>query len=265
MVELCRTVRANLGGAHPADLPHGSNGHAGQPPMSGLGAYYEFHVTCAGEPDPVSGYLINIKLIDQAVRRTVLPRVHHQLRSDPAADPVALLPELARRLSSELTATLRALRWNLSPHLSLEHRMSEPSAALLRQRFEFAAAHRLHVPELSEAENRATFGKCNNPSGHGHNYEVEVCVAVPVDGRAMHAAELERLVDETVIQRFDHKHLNLDTAEFGPGGVNPSVENIARVAFDLLAPAMKSARGAGTLRGVTVWETPKTSATYPAR
>lgn len=265
MVELCRTVRANLGGAHHAELPHGSNGHAGQPPMAGLGTYSEFLVTCAGEPDPVSGYLINIKLIDQAVRRTVLPRVHAALLSSPATDPLTLLPALAEHLAAELPVRLRALRWNLSPYLSLEHRMNEPSSALLRQRFEFAAAHRLHAPELSDAENRATFGKCNNPSGHGHNYEVEICVAVLLDSRAMHAAELERIVDETVIQRFDHKHLNLDTAEFGPTGVNPSVENIARVAFDLLAPALTLARGAGTLREVTVWETPKTSATYPAR
>lgn len=264
MVELCRTVRANLGGAHPTDLPHGSNGHAGQPPMSGLGSYYEFHVTCAGVPDPVSGYLINIKLIDHAVRRVVLPRVHAALLSSPASEPLTLLPMLAGHLVAELPVQLRALRWNLSPYLSLEHRMSVSQSALLRKRFEFAAAHRLHVDGLSETENRATFGKCNNPSGHGHNYELEVCVAVPVDGRAMHAAELERIVDEAVIQRFDHKHLNLDTAEFGPGGVNPSVENIARVAFDLLAPALKSARGAATLREVTVWETPKTSATYPA-
>ena len=77
---------------------------------------------------------------------------------------------------------------------------------------------------------------------------------------------LERITAERVISRFDHAHLNEDTAEFDTsrGGVNPSVENIARVCYDLLAPAVVSASPDARLRSVTVWETDKTSATYPA-
>ena len=134
--------------------------------------------------------------------------------------------------------------------------------AILRQRFEFAAAHRLHVPSLSDDENRRLFGKCNHPSGHGHNYVVEPAVAVPTGMPAFALADLERLTHERVIERFDHKHLNLDTSEFGVGGLNPSVENIARVCFDLLRESVHAA--GGELVAVTVWETEKTCAAYPA-
>jgi 6-pyruvoyltetrahydropterin/6-carboxytetrahydropterin synthase len=77
-------------------------------------------------------------------------------------------------------------------------------------------------------------------------------------------ATLERLADEVLLERFDHKHLNEDTTEFDPrrGGVNPSVENIAAVFFNLLAPAV--AQAGATLEHLTVWETDRTSATYPA-
>ncbi|MCA9272668.1 MAG: 6-carboxytetrahydropterin synthase [Phycisphaerales bacterium] len=265
MVVLRRTVRANLGGGHPDELPTGPNGHAGQPAMRGLGTYYEFEVCCAGEPDPATGYLVNIKHIDQAVRTNVLPRVHHQLTSDTSREPSELLPELAISLADALEVRLTALRWNLSPTFSLEYRMNDTKTVLMRQRFEFAAAHRLNVPAMSPDENREVFGKCNNPSGHGHNYELEVCVEKPLSEHAMHAAELEAIVDETIIQRFDHKHLNLDTTEFATAtGLNPSVENIARVCYDLLAPAIATGSGNPALASVTVWETPKTSCTYPA-
>ncbi|MEO0483847.1 MAG: 6-carboxytetrahydropterin synthase, partial [Planctomycetota bacterium] len=143
----------------------------------------------------------------------------------------------------------------------------ESHTALLRERFDFAAAHRLHVPTLSDDENRAIFGKCNNPSGHGHNYQIEPCVELDTAALAdvpFGFAELERATHEQVITPFDHKHLNTDTPEFGEAGVNPSVENMARVFFDRLAPAVRRASAAATLRSITVWETDRTSCTYPA-
>lgn len=143
-----------------------------------------------------------------------------------------------------------------------------PTVALLRQQFDFAAAHRLHVPTLSDEENRRIFGKCNNLRGHGHNYRVEPCVEVSVQQGgppAISLAEFERLTVEHIIARFDHTHLNDDTAEFNTarGGMNPSVENIARVCFERLAPAIRAAAPGAKLRYVTVWETDKTSSTYP--
>ncbi|RNC81513.1 MAG: 6-carboxytetrahydropterin synthase [Phycisphaera sp.] len=265
MVELSRTVRANLGGAHGVDLPQGSNGHAGQPAIAGLGTYYEFKVSCKGEPEPKTGYLVNIKLIDQAVRQSVLPRVQHELVKNPSQNPAPLVSELAKQLAPNLPVPLIALRWNLSPTLSLESHMDAPTEVLLRQRYEFAAAHRLNVPDLSPEKNAEIFGKCNNPSGHGHNYQVEVCVRVDLSGDHLSAHELDTIIDSQLIERFDHKHLNTDTVEFAEKtGLNPSVENIARVSYDILKPAIAAGSGNPSLKYVTIWETPKTSCTYPA-
>ena len=145
--------------------------------------------------------------------------------------------------------------------------------ALMRQKFDIAAAHRLHVPSLSDEENRALFGKCNNPRGHGHNYQFEPVIELPIsDGvPALTLAQLERLAQLAIVDRFDHTHLNLDTPDFAAdSGVNPSVENIARVFFDHLRRAIEGHAAAlppdrrPRLRSMTVWETDRTSATYPA-
>ena len=130
---------------------------------------------------------------------------------------------------------------------------------LLTQQFEFSASHRLHCPELSDEQNRQTFGKCNNPHGHGHNYLLEVTVAGTPDprtGAVLPLPAFEQLVKERVIDRLDHKHLNTDTQEFRE--VNPSVENIARIIWNLLQDRVAPAR----LHRVRVWETAKTSAEY---
>ncbi|MBL9141526.1 MAG: 6-carboxytetrahydropterin synthase, partial [Phycisphaerae bacterium] len=99
-------------------------------------------------------------------------------------------------------------------------------------------------------------------NGHGHNYRLEVSVRVPVHAAkpVLSAAELEQLVGRTVIDRYDHKHLNLDVPEFATAV--PSVENIAKACHELLRDPVHQ-RGAH-LASVRVWETDKTSATYPA-
>jgi len=135
-----------------------------------------------------------------------------------------------------------------------------PNHAVLTHRFDFAASHRLHCATLSEEANRRVFGKCNNPAGHGHNYRLETEVRVPMqDPPTLRGDEIERLTREHVVDRLDHKHLNTDVPCFGD--TNPSVEAIAKVCFDWLQPAIKTA--GGELVRVRVWETEKTSAIYP--
>ena len=130
----------------------------------------------------------------------------------------------------------------------------------LSQKFEFSATHRLHNPALTDDANRSTFGKCNNPHGHGHNYEVQVTLAGEPDasGLLVEVPRFERTVAEAVIDRFDHKNLNVELPEFREA--IPSVENIARVIYRLLKPRFGEARG--KLASVTVWETPKTWCEY---
>jgi 6-pyruvoyltetrahydropterin/6-carboxytetrahydropterin synthase len=99
----------------------------------------------------------------------------------------------------------------------------------------FNAAHRLHSLKLSDAENAVTFGKCNYSNYHGHNYDLIVKVTGeidPVTGYVIDMKMLSDLIKEHVIEKFDHKNLNLDTKEFKE--LNPTAENIAMVIHGIL-------------------------------
>ena len=99
----------------------------------------------------------------------------------------------------------------------------------------FNAAHRLNNPAWDEATNTKIFGKCNNPHYHGHNYELLVRVTGVPDvetGYVYDMKLLSDLIQENVLERFDHKNLNEDTTEFKT--LNPSAENIAIVIYNIL-------------------------------
>lgn len=96
------------------------------------------------------------------------------------------------------------------------------------RRYGFAASHRLHSERFSEAENAELFGKCNNPFGHGHDYEIFVTARGEVDartGRAFDPAVLDRLVERRVLSAYHHKNMNTDVPEFS--NVVPTTENLA--------------------------------------
>jgi len=102
---------------------------------------------------------------------------------------------------------------------------------------QFAAAHRLYNPAWSDRKNNDVFGKCNNPKGHGHNYDVEVTVAgsPPADtGMVIDLKKLADIIENEVIERVDHKHLNEDV-DFMKG-VIPTAENIAMAFWQILEP-----------------------------
>ena len=99
----------------------------------------------------------------------------------------------------------------------------------------FNAAHRLHNPAWSEEQNEQFFGLCNNPNYHGHNYELIVKLTGEVDPETGYVYDLKKLsniIASEIIQKFDHKNLNLDTEEFK--NLNPTAENIAIVTWNLL-------------------------------
>jgi 6-pyruvoyltetrahydropterin/6-carboxytetrahydropterin synthase len=102
----------------------------------------------------------------------------------------------------------------------------------LTRRYDFAASHRLHAPQLSAEENQRIYGKCNNPYGHGHNYALEVTVTGPVDpatGMIANLGELDPFVEREVLAAFDQKNLNEEVAEFR--SVVPTTENVCREIF----------------------------------
>ena len=103
----------------------------------------------------------------------------------------------------------------------------------------FNAAHRLNNPNWSAEKNSEIFGKCNNPNYHGHNYDLTVKVVGYPDeetGYVVDTKVLSNIIRDKVINRFDHKNLNLDVSEFKE--LNPSAENIAMVIYNLLKPEL---------------------------
>jgi len=269
MVHLSRTVRFCLNDAAPggdasasASDPRRHNGYAGWPAMRGLGRYYQLQVRCAGHADAQTGYFINIKEIDRAFACCALPYLQQLIQEHHTGDAAlgAIMRQLLERLQPALRSSIVALRLELTPFYSLTLESGDMSTIVIRQQFDFAAAHRLHVPSLSDQENRDIFGKCNNPAGHGHNYRLEVAVRAPLtaQGRILPVEALDTLVDDAVIQKLDHKHLNLDVPQFA--GLNPSVENIAKVIYEMLLPRMGEL--SVKLEEVSVWETEKTVCTY---
>lgn len=262
MHTLTRRVRMIVNTGEATSRP--ASGYAGTPSPVGLPAFYEFAVVVRGEPDPSTGYVLDIKVIDDAAQRALRPWLTRAAEGPPSeAEPTTWLSPAAESLA-DILPTLASLRLGTTPFLSYEVSMPAPTTVILRQRFDFAAAHRLHVPTLTQEENRTLFGKCNNEKGHGHNYQFEPAIAVDA-GAVLPVHAVEHVCKLTILDRFDHKHLNEDCAEFNlaKGGVNPSVENIARVFFKLLAPAVQAIPGA-RLAAITVWETDRTSATYSA-
>lgn len=271
VIELIRTTRFCVNdrsfGDPTSQIAGDPNGYAAKPSMRGLGRYYSVDVTARGEPDETTGYLIDIKAIDRAVRGSVVPLITEACHDDPTREPATLMPELLIRLQDNLPVMLARLRWNLTPYSSITMDSNTATTVVLRTRFDFAAAHRLHVDTLSDEENQRLFGKCNNPSGHGHNYQVEPAVEAPLpETGAMPFTihDLEHLTNETIVQAFDHTNLNTDPPDFGPKGINPSVEHIARACFRRLSEAIDATGSGARLLHITVWETDRTRCTYPS-
>lgn len=247
-----------------------TNSWGGWPSAVGIAPYLVLRIEVSGPPDPTTGYLVNIQELDALLRRRALPLAARSLRQR----GVGLTGErLVRDIWEGVAAQfdggdeavrlggsrLESLRLWTTPHLSYAVRTGDPAMIELTQCFEFSASHRLHVPALSDEENRRTFGKCNNANGHGHNYQVEVTVRGGVSdqtGCVIPLPQFESIVKARVIDRLDHKHLNSDTPEFAR--VNPSVENIARCVWELLVGHVAPA----SLACVRVWETAKTYAEF---
>jgi 6-pyruvoyltetrahydropterin/6-carboxytetrahydropterin synthase len=131
-----------------------------------------------------------------------------------------------------------------------------PGMMYFSEKFEFAATHKLWNDAFSEQENFAVFGKCANPTGHGHNYIVEVTVCTPADGPTLRIGEFEQTVDSRLMQLVDHKNLNLDVPEFRDRIA--TVENLAVFAWERLSDQFHP----GRLHCVTVWESDRTYCTY---
>ncbi len=125
----------------------------------------------------------------------------------------------------------------------------------------FNAAHRLHNPAWSDQKNQEVYGKCNNPNYHGHNYELIVQVTGAIDPQTGYVIDMKWLADlieEHVLQHYDHKNLNIDTEDFK--NTNPSAENIAIAIHDRLRPHLLT----NLSLKIRLYETERNFVEYPA-
>ncbi len=131
----------------------------------------------------------------------------------------------------------------------------------VKRKEHFNAAHRLHNPSWTDEKNEEVFDKCNNPNWHGHNYEVIVSLTGEVDPETGYVYDMKKLSDlikSQVLNRFDHKNLNLDTEEFK--NLNPTAENIVKVIYDLLRDKIEEKYE----MKITLYETERNFVEYPA-
>lgn len=129
------------------------------------------------------------------------------------------------------------------------------------RREHFNAAHRLNNPAWDKAKNEKIFGKCNNPSYHGHNYEMDVKVTgIPSadTGFVIDLKLLSDIIRDSILEKFDHKNLNLDVKEFE--NLNPTAENIVIIIYDILRKKIDKE----LQLQVRLYETPRNFAEYPA-
>ena len=211
-------------------------------------------VTLAGTCDRDSGFIVNVVEIDHVIGRA--------LRETPvrADQPIDIFKWTRKVLADRLGGyTLSELKIDLNESLSIGWDSRIPNMIQVTRKYEIAAAHQLLNPDWNEAQNLEVFGKCYNPQGHGHNYTLELTLEGSPDLETGQIADLEavdQIVDEIIVERFDHKHLNKQTQEFAH--LNPTVENMVQVFWELLNGRFDKAR----LVKIGLWETPKTYAEY---
>jgi len=261
MHKLVRQVRFSVNPFLPQDN-RGYNSFASRPAGEGLAIFLELSVEVTGLVDPATGFVVNVTRIDK--REFAVPIFAGRIRQDfNRAKHIGLseITGLLRSASDQLadkfgTASLSQLSLKLNPFRKLALDSKDLDMIYFCEKFEFAAMHKLWNDEFSEQRNHEVFGKCANPTGHGHNYIVEVTLQMPASRDDFGIGDFEKIVDDEFIKLVDHKNLNADVDRFGK--TNPTVENIAGLAWNQLVGKFGQAR----LHRVTVWETDKTYCSY---
>ena len=262
MHKLVRQVRFSVNPFLQEDKS-GFNSFSSNPPGEGLAIYFGLWLELTGEIQQTTGFVVNVADIDKCVRKNVVPifadKIRQNFKERKHIDFCGLT-ELLKLSWQKLTGKFAAakvskLTLELNPFRKMSVNSEDCNVIYFSEKFEFAATHKLWNDELTEEENFAAFGLCANPTGHGHNYVVDITAKMPA-GKNLCIGEFEKAVKQSFVNLVDHKNLNVDLEEFGK--VNPTVENIAVFAWKRLIDEL----GQGQLHCVTVWETEKTYCSY---
>lgn len=263
MHKLARQVRFSISPFLPRES-QGYNSYASKPAAEGLAIFLELGVELTGEVEPSTGFVVNVLDIDEKVRESVVPVFGEEIRKYYGRGQhigLSKIVEIVRQAWIALAdkfgpAKLSRLTLALDPFRKITLDNGDDKMIYFSEKFEFAAMHKLWNDDFSEERNRQVFGKCANPAGHGHNYVLEVTVVTPGSDSGLGIGAFEKTVDEEFIRVVDHRNLNVDVAELA--GTNPTVENIAALAWEKLIGKF----GEAVLHCVTVWETDKTYCSY---
>jgi 6-pyruvoyltetrahydropterin/6-carboxytetrahydropterin synthase len=263
MHKLTRHVRFSIN-PFLAGREQGFNSFASKPAGEGLSLFLELSAEVTGDVEPATGFVVNVIDIDRNVREYAVPVFAERIKKDFTRARHIGLPVLAELLTSardRLASTfgrarLSKLSLKLNPYRKITIESEDLEMVFFSEKFEFAATHKLWNDDFSEERNFEVFGKCANPTGHGHNYVVEVTIKMPAAGNNFHIVDFEKVVDDQLIRLIDHKNLNADLDAFGK--TNPTVENIAVFAWNRLIGKF----GEATLHCVSIWETDKTYCSY---
>jgi 6-pyruvoyltetrahydropterin/6-carboxytetrahydropterin synthase len=258
-----RQVRFSINPFLPKDSD-GYNSFASKPGGEGLSIFFELSVEVAGEVEPSTGFVVNVIDIDKNVREFVVPIFAERVRENyrhgkhiGLFDIAALLRSARGQLADKFgAAKISHMSLKLNPFRKVTIESKDNKMNYFSEKFEFAATHKLWNDDFSDERNFEVFGKCANPTGHGHNYVVEVTITTPESEDGFSIGDFEKIVDNELIKILDHKNLNIDVGEFVK--TNPTIENIAAFAWGKLAGKF----GKAVLHCVTVWETDKTYCSY---
>ncbi|NJN18239.1 MAG: 6-pyruvoyl tetrahydropterin synthase [Oscillochloris sp.] len=234
----------------------------------GHGHNYTLDVTVTGTLDPRTGMVMNMTDL-KALVNTILDAFDHRHLNEDTPYFRDILPTtenivrvLWRLIAAHLPAEARLARLRLYEMQDLWAEYDGSDETTFARAYTFSAAHRLHAPALSDAENRAIYGKCNNPNGHGHNYTLEVSVCGPLDpetGMAIDMVTMDQTV-RAVLDALDFRHLDNEIAAFAT--MPSTAENIVVYLWEQLEPRL-----GGRLAHLKLWETRKNVFEYagPAR
>lgn len=222
----------------------------------GHGHNYTLDVTVAGRPDERTGMVMNMAELKLLVGGVLEGFDHKHLNEDTPyfKEQIPTTENLVRLLWGLIAARLPA-------HVRLAHLRLYELAELwadydgsdetrFARAYSFSAAHRLHAPALSDAENQAIYGKCNNPNGHGHNYSVEVYIAGPINPATGMLIDLQQMdaTVRSVLDQLDFRHLDREIPAFA---TQPSTaEHLLLYLWDELTPRFE-----GRLAHLKLWET----------
>ncbi|MBC8379751.1 MAG: 6-carboxytetrahydropterin synthase [Planctomycetes bacterium] len=243
----------------------GFNSYASKPTGEGVGFYLALWVDLESCLDPDTGFVINVSEIDKLVRLKVIPKITQCFQGFFANKMTPALWEIMALLGTCMPLVekafpdkkLKRLRLELNPFRQITISSEDITMFTFSEKFEFAAMHRLWNEQFDEQKNYELFGKCANPTGHGHNYILEAEVQTAIERvDTGWVSDYQRIIEREFLELVDHKNLNVDVQDFET--LNPTVENLAYFAWEKLEGRFKNCR----LVKITVWENDRTYCTY---